>query len=448
MTEVANRRSILAGLIAAAGLALPATLTAQELVVDPSGEPASDTDVGDVGDANGAAEESGPPRPYATAPGRDDTGRATASARSAAAAGQQESSGVPGYYHRDDHGGDDVDRDPGLEGAGGPSPGGPVPAVHVVRSGDTLWDLSASYFSSPWEWPKVWSYNPEVTNPHWIYPGNQLRLHAAGDGPASAAGAVAGGAGAAGGGGGGTADKSAGRRTDSGAFELRQLAFVDLDDLRYAGKIDGSPEEKQMLARGDEAYVAYPPSAPPKVGQKHSIYQKQRDVVHPETGKVVGAYVKVVGEIEILSVKKDKRARAIINDSVDPIERGDLVGSLRQRYVAIAPTAAKADVQATIIGLIGADQLIGARQVVFIDRGKADGILPGNRMYAVRRGDAYAEVMAPGANLGNNDRRYPARALGELLVVETGKRTSLAVVTMSVQELGIGDHVVLSRAIN
>src|SRR5215203_5118971 len=51
-----------------------------------------------------------------------------------------------------------------------------VPAIHVVRKGDTLWDLCDSYYANPWGWPKVWSYNPQIVNPHWIYPGDQLRM--------------------------------------------------------------------------------------------------------------------------------------------------------------------------------------------------------------------------------------------------------------------------------
>src|SRR4051812_47920304 len=55
---------------------------------------------------------------------------------------------------------------------------------HTVVKGDTLWDLSQQYLGSPWYWPKVWSYNPEIANPHWIYPGNLVRFFPAGeDGP-------------------------------------------------------------------------------------------------------------------------------------------------------------------------------------------------------------------------------------------------------------------------
>ncbi|HYO70640.1 MAG TPA: LysM peptidoglycan-binding domain-containing protein, partial [Archangium sp.] len=53
--------------------------------------------------------------------------------------------------------------------------------VHTVERGDTLWDLSQKYLGSPWYWPKVWSYNPEIANPHWIYPGNTVRFFPAGE---------------------------------------------------------------------------------------------------------------------------------------------------------------------------------------------------------------------------------------------------------------------------
>ena len=48
--------------------------------------------------------------------------------------------------------------------------------VHIVSEGDTLWDISDHYFGDPWHWPELWSYNPEITNPHWIYPLDQIRL--------------------------------------------------------------------------------------------------------------------------------------------------------------------------------------------------------------------------------------------------------------------------------
>ena len=49
--------------------------------------------------------------------------------------------------------------------------------THVVVKGDTLWDICESLYGDPWVWPKVWQLNQHITNPHWIYPGDQIRLH-------------------------------------------------------------------------------------------------------------------------------------------------------------------------------------------------------------------------------------------------------------------------------
>src|SRR5690606_19072828 len=58
-----------------------------------------------------------------------------------------------------------------------------VPDTHRVERGDTLWDITNRYFGNPWEWPKIWSYNPEITNPHWIYPDDSIALRSDGQTP-------------------------------------------------------------------------------------------------------------------------------------------------------------------------------------------------------------------------------------------------------------------------
>ena len=314
---------------------------------------------------------------------------------------------------------------------------GPTPELHVVRTGDTLWDICWYYFNDPWQWPKVWSYNPQITNPHWIYPGDLVRLVPRGmtvsiapsdpetpiDNPD---------------------DTVAPLPARSYSVSLRQTAFIDDDELRTPLQIDGSVEAKELLSQGDLVYVSYPANKPPKVGARYSIYTVGNSVEHPRTGKNVGAYVHVLGELQIQSVKKDKRATGIITQSSEEIIRGNFVGPLQRDLKTVSPTAAEVDAQGTIIAMLAQDQLIGQGEVVFLDLGEKSGLKRGNRMYVVRRGDPLDLVSQTG--VGQDDRRFPAHALGEIMVVDVGPKVTIGLVTLAVQEMGVGDLVIMQAA--
>jgi LysM domain len=306
---------------------------------------------------------------------------------------------------------------------------GPVPELHVVRSGDTLWDICWYYFNDPWQWPKVWSYNAQITNPHWIYPGDLVRLLPRGVFAQT--------------------DKEPEKGSDVKPVDampppevrtnlgIKQIAFVEQSDLDKSITLDGAVDEKELLGTGDSVYLTYPSNNAPQVGQTYSIYVAGNKV------KGHGSYVRILGEVQVVSVKQDKRARGVILSANQEIERGAKVGALTKQFRNVPPVAATADVQGTIVAKLTGDQLIGEGMVVFIDQGKGSGLEVGNRMYVVRRGDgrpANAHYL-----VGQDDKRFPARELGRVLIVEVGDKMSIGIVTLSVQEIGVGDTVMQQK---
>ncbi|HEY0255003.1 MAG TPA: hypothetical protein VGC41_25930, partial [Kofleriaceae bacterium] len=207
-------------------------------------------------------------------------------------------------------------------------------------------------------------------------------------------------------------------------------------DLDKSITIDGAVDEKELLGTGDSVYLTYPSNNPPQVGQTYSIYR-------PGNAVKGGSYVHILGEVQVVSVKQDKRARGVITMANMEIERGLKVGDLVKEYRNVPPVAAKVDLQANIIARLQGDQLIGSGEVVFIDAGKDTGLEVGNRMYIVRRGDGRPGEARDLA--GQDDRRFPARELGRILIVDVGDKVSVGIVTLSVQELGIGDIAMMQK---
>jgi hypothetical protein len=317
--------------------------------------------------------------------------------------------------------------------------GGPVPELHVVRKGDTLWDICFLYFNDPWQWPKIWSYNPQITNPHWIYPGDLVRLLPRGmfaqatpaqaepDGPVPPTPAPV------------DALPAPQRRSE---VAIRQTAFVEKSDLDKSITIDGAVDEKVLLGNGDTVYLSYPAGRPPKVGERYSIYVPGNTV--KSGGNDVGAYVQVLGAVEVTGVTQDKRARGVITEANQEVERGAKVGPLLRTFKNVPPVPAKVDVQGTVVAMLRYDQLIGDGEVVFVDLGRRSGIEVGNSMFVVRRGDGYPKQMSN--QIGQDDRQFPSRRLGRITIVDVGERISVGLVTLVVQEMSVGDLVVMQAS--
>jgi hypothetical protein len=309
---------------------------------------------------------------------------------------------------------------------------GQAPELHVVQKGDTLWSICSKYFGDPWRWPRLWAANPLVTNPHWIFPGDVIRLGSSG-GEAPFAG-----------------DDKAPKDSDgsyssdrlaalsSNAVVLREIGFIELKDLAQAATVSGSREEKEILSSGDQAYLRFPKDRPIRAGERYSIFETDLDhpVKDPDTGKSYGYLVKVRGDIVVDQIAGDDIARGTITDVVDIIERGARVSSAIRQFRRIEPRPSEVNLEARVVAAFSPAQFLAAERFVVLNRGRRDGVQVGNRNFVIRRGDGYRGVLEGWEYM---DPESPKEVVGELWVIDVRDNASVAWIARCSKELRVGE---------
>ena len=307
--------------------------------------------------------------------------------------------------------------DPSIVSAGGHI--APPPGTYVVEEGDTLWDLSELFFTDPFAWPIMWSFNPQVTNPHWIYPGDLLYVKHR------------------------TKPKSDrevifAKSRYSTAPRLSEVlarfqGFVTERKYRSSGEIQYSREEKEMLSKFDEAYVKFRIPKRIQPGEIYTIYRPSRPVVNPITGKRMGWIVKHLGYVRVTGInQKDKLITTVIQDSYEEIQRSDRITKQVWKNEIVGPVENKVSQWSRILDSFHGVNEMGEHDYVIIDKGFKQKVKRGNRFILRWRGDGFRHVNA------SVKKRLPWENVGEVLVIEPFENTSLGVVIRSLREIQDG----------
>jgi hypothetical protein len=317
----------------------------------------------------------------------------------------------------------------------------PTYDTHTVQRGDTLWDICAAKFNNPFAWPQVWAWNPEITNPHWIYPGDQVRFFPAeGDQPRQTTLAAG--------------EAKAEPETppppenvtmrppieviDTAQKPLRPTGsryrlsfFVTPKELAEAGTLANARLDKAFLARTDEVFLDLK-GQKPALGQRYLTYKTIGEVFHPTNHRRVGFVTRITGITKVVS-NEGKLASAVIENAMSEVERGNYVTPLvDEPYVQIVPTVATSDVQAIILKVQMDGETVGAtHDLVVIDKGTRDGLARGWRMAVLRRGDP----------LTGRVKDMPWRQIATLLVLDAKETASTCVVLNARNEITSGDMV-------
>lgn len=352
--------------------------------------------------------------------------------------------------------------------------------VYTIQAGDTLWSLAERQLGNPHLWPQIWEQNQYILDAHWLYPGDPLVM----PGPAVAVEGVAGpplaeaDAGAVES---AAEDPFAAIQDDLSAAEALTTRSTGLaapvplgfeSDIYCSGFIGEMEEEfpyriagseyefmnptlegggtanisgrwgkadtqKYGLGMGDIVYLDGGRAEGLSAGLLLTGVYAGEKIIHPVTDELVGRYYRYMGRVRVLSVQEDTAIGEIVS-LCEPMPVGTNLQPFEpepvplRRITPLRPVNFPASVDELDAGptiIASRDHLValGTGHLIFIDRGSAQDVAPGDIYTIYRRGRE----------------GYPPIVLGELGVLSVYENSSLARILRTRYTVFVGDALVL-----
>jgi hypothetical protein len=239
------------------------------------------------------------------------------------------------------------------------------------------------------------------------------------------------------------------RQVPAGTVFLRDQGWIRDPSDEVWGDVTGSAQDKMFLTDLDQVYLHVEPGHDVHLGQELTIFRPMRS-------SSAGTLVQISGTARVNQWNaQDRIARAQVVESLNPIERGAKVGPLARRFEIVSPRRNEVETQAHVLASVYPNVFWGQNQIVFIDKGQDAGLKPGNRLFIVRRGDAWRKTLVtptaayrvspdderpmpemektPGAR--KDEENYPDEVVGELRVIALKKDSATCLVTQSRSEI-------------
>ena len=233
----------------------------------------------------------------------------------------------------------------------------------TVTKGDTLWDISGRFLQHPWEWPQLWRANPQIKNPHLIYPGDRLSLKWVNGQP--------------------TLVHTRGKRSGSAipTVDYRHLEkflmrpyLLDKPTLETSGYLVAFGDQRLIATTGATAYAR---KLDPAVSD-YVIVRPWKVYRDPETSDPIGRGSLYIGSARVQ--RHGDPATLVITDHAMEIREGDkLLPATHDRdNLHHHPSAPVSSVRGEIIDVPEGVNVSGQYQTVAINIGAKDGLKPGN----------------------------------------------------------------------
>jgi len=294
---------------------------------------------------------------------------------------------------------------------------------YTVQKGDTLWDLSDRLFDSSWRWPDLWSENRQISNPHWIYPGERIRIFHQ-KGAESFVG------------------KTVSRRR---ALEkepqkeplyyyyspIDKIGFIRKDPVAPSGVIFKVKDDKEMISAGDLVFIRAKGDTPLTSGSKYSVYRTSKPIIDQKTEALIGTHHYLTGIVEITKIEP-RFAVARVIQSYRTMEVGNLLMPYKRRSPKIDLTQSKKGLDGQLIISEEHANIIGDNDIAFIDKGSKDDVKLGQQ-YSIY----YQEKQRLDTET-KEDVLLTQIVYGSLLVLHTELTTSTVLITRSDQSINPG----------
>jgi LysM domain-containing protein len=334
-----------------------------------------------------------------------------------------------------------------------------VPDQYVVKVGDTLWDIAKVFLRDPWYWPEIWHVNPQVENPHLIFPGDTLRLVYLEGEPKVTVGER-----------GEPAQQAAAARPQEGGHSrlspqvrreplsaaitaipyhviasfMGRPTLLEKEQVKKAPYVVAMRDDHVIGAAGNEIYARGIRDA--AVDTRYNIIHVEERLYDPQTRDLLGYSGMYVGSGPVVTAGDP--AKLTLGDSTREALQGDkLFAQSVDVNADFVPHAPSSDVDAHVIA-VRSHTIMGQYQVVALNRGTKAGLEPGHVLAVHQVGELVRDTYA-GGGMGTRDShqgfrlgrsvKLPEERVGVVMVFKAFERMSYALVMESTHEIRQGD---------
>jgi hypothetical protein len=316
-----------------------------------------------------------------------------------------------------------------------------APMNYSVKRGDTLWDISAVFLKDPWFWPEIWQINPQVENPHLIYPGDVLSLAVGAGGDAHV-----------------FISQYSGARLqprlrsedlegpiDTMAFAaiaafLSKPSVVTEEQVLKAPHIVAFRDGHMIGGQGHEAYVRNL-NAP--VNQRFSVMHVGEPIVDFETNDLVGYQAAFVATAVVNN--PGEITKTVLTEGAREALRGDrLMSQDGEEALSFRPHAPTTNINGQIIAIADEASQVGNYQVVVLNRGNRHGLAAGAVLAVDQRGEVMHDVWGKrpfGKDVLGPTVELPFERAGTLIVFKVFDRVSYGLVIGARAPMQVADRV-------